>query len=58
VAEKEVYKFDALVVGSGRSGGWAAKELTKFGLKTLLFERGRPIESPKYFPYMMSQPWD
>jgi choline dehydrogenase-like flavoprotein len=49
VAEKEVYKFDALVVGSGRSGGWAAKELTKFGLKTLLFERGRPIESPNIF---------
>ena len=33
--------FDAIVVGSGMSGGWAAKELTQRGLKTLVLERGR-----------------
>jgi len=38
------YDYDAIVVGSGISGGWAAKELTEKGLKTLLLERGRNIE--------------
>ena len=33
--------YDAIVIGSGISGGWAAKELTEKGLKTLLLERGR-----------------
>ncbi|MEM8766183.1 MAG: GMC family oxidoreductase [Pseudomonadota bacterium] len=37
-------EFDAIVVGSGISGGWAAKELTERGLKTLVLERGRPLE--------------
>jgi choline dehydrogenase-like flavoprotein len=37
------YDFDAIVVGSGVSGGWAAKELTEKGLKTLVLERGRPL---------------
>jgi len=37
-------QFDAIVVGSGISGGWAAKELTERGLKTLVLERGRPIQ--------------
>ena len=41
---KEQNTFDALVVGSGVSGGWAAKELTEKGLKVLLIERGRHIE--------------
>ena len=36
-------KYDAIVVGSGISGGWAAKELTQKGLKTLLLERGRNV---------------
>ncbi len=36
--------YDAIVVGSGITGGWAAKELTERGLKTLLLERGRPVE--------------
>jgi choline dehydrogenase-like flavoprotein len=39
--------FDAIVVGSGISGGWAAKELTEKGLKTLMVERGRPVEHRK-----------
>jgi len=38
------YDFDAIVVGSGISGGWAAKELTEKGLNTLVLERGRPLE--------------
>jgi len=37
-------EFDAIVVGSGVSGGWAAKELTEKGFKTLVLERGRPIQ--------------
>jgi len=40
----ESQDFDAIVVGSGISGGWAAKELTGKGLKTLVLERGRPLE--------------
>ena len=36
--------YDAIVVGSGISGGWAAKELTEKGLEVLLLERGRPVE--------------
>src|SRR3954470_18661253 len=39
--------FDAIVVGSGISGGWAAKELTEKGLRTLVLERGRPVEHIK-----------
>ena len=39
--------FDAIVVGSGISGGWAAKELCEKGLKTLMIERGRPVEHRK-----------
>ena len=39
--------YDAIVVGSGISGGWAAKELTEKGLKVLMLERGRNIEHIK-----------
>ena len=35
--------YDAIVIGSGMTGGWAAKELTEKGLKTLVLEAGRPI---------------
>ena len=38
------HKYDAIVIGSGISGGWAAKELTEKGLKTLLIERGREVK--------------
>ena len=37
----EIMKFDAIVVGSGISGGWAAKELSERGLRTLVLEAGR-----------------
>ncbi len=46
-AEKE-FTYDAIVVGTGISGGWAAKELTEKGLKTLVLERGRMVEHPDY----------
>ncbi|MFN5475686.1 MAG: FAD-dependent oxidoreductase, partial [Sphingobacteriales bacterium] len=39
--------FDAIVVGSGISGGWAAKELTEKGLKVLMLERGRDVKHVK-----------
>lgn len=44
VIESTHYDFDAIVVGSGISGGWAAKELTERGLKVLVLDRGKPME--------------
>jgi choline dehydrogenase-like flavoprotein len=51
-------QFDAIVVGSGVSGGWAAKELAERGLKTLVVERGRFIEhrGPEYTDLI--EPWN
>ncbi|MCC7250308.1 MAG: GMC family oxidoreductase [Hyphomicrobium sp.] len=43
-------KFDAIVVGSGASGGWAAKELTEGGMRVLLLEAGRNIDPVADFP--------
>jgi choline dehydrogenase-like flavoprotein len=53
----EQNSFDAIVVGSGMSGGWAAKELTEKGLKTLVLERGRMVRHPDY-PTATKDPWD
>jgi choline dehydrogenase-like flavoprotein len=50
--------FDAIVIGSGMSGGWAAKELCEKGLKTLVLERGRYIEHIKDYPTATLNPWD
>ena len=50
--------YDAIVVGSGISGGWAAKELCEKGLKTLLLERGRNVEHIKDYPTASMNPWD
>ncbi len=50
--------FDAIVVGSGISGGWAAKELTEKGLKTLIVERGRPVEHRKDYVGEGVKPWE
>lgn len=50
--------YDAIVVGSGISGGWAAKELTEKGLKVLLLERGRDIEHIKGYINAMKEAWD
>ena len=49
--------YDAIVVGTGISGGWAAKELTEKGLKTLVLERGRMVKHPEY-PTATKDPWD
>lgn len=56
-AEKE-NTFDAIVVGTGISGGWAAKELTEKGLKTLVLERGRGVKHVVDYPTMTKDPWD
>ncbi|CBV41092.1 GMC oxidoreductase [Halomonas elongata] len=50
--------YDAIVVGSGISGGWAAKELTEKGLKVLLLERGRNIEHIKDYKNADKEAWD
>jgi choline dehydrogenase-like flavoprotein len=50
--------YDAIVVGSGISGGWAAKELTEKGLKVLLLERGRNIEHVKDYVNATKNPWE
>ena len=49
--------YDAIVVGSGISGGWAAKELTEAGLRTLVLERGRNVEHVKDYPTATLDPW-
>lgn len=50
--------YDAIVVGSGISGGWAAKELTEKGLKVIMLERGRDIVHVKDYVNAMKNPWD
>lgn len=50
--------YDAIVVGSGISGGWAAKELTEKGLKVLLLERGRNVEHIKDYTNATKGPWE
>jgi choline dehydrogenase-like flavoprotein len=54
--EKNTY--DAIVIGSGISGGWAAKELTEKGLKTIMLERGENIEHVKDYVNANKAPWD
>ena len=51
-------QFDAIVVGSGISGGWAAKELTEKGLTVLLLERGRNIEHIKGYTSATKEVWE
>jgi choline dehydrogenase-like flavoprotein len=50
--------FDAIVIGSGISGGWAAKELCEHGLKTLVLERGRNVVHNKDYPTANMAPWE
>jgi choline dehydrogenase-like flavoprotein len=50
--------FDAIVIGSGISGGWAAKELCEHGLKTLVLERGRNVVHNKDYPTATLNPWE
>ena len=51
-------QYDAIVVGSGISGGWAAKELTERGLKTLLLERGRDVKHVADYNTALQKPWE
>src|SRR6187551_521706 len=51
-------KFDAIVIGSGMSGGWAAKEFCEKGLKTLVLERGRDVKHLKDYPTTNMLPWE
>jgi choline dehydrogenase-like flavoprotein len=50
--------YDAIVIGSGISGGWAAKELTEKGLKTLVLERGRDVKHNVDYPTTNMMPWE
>ncbi len=55
---KQKRTYDAIVVGSGISGGWAAKELCEKGLSTLLLERGRDVVHRKDYPTATKAPWE
>ena len=55
-AKKRTY--DAIVIGSGISGGWAAKELCEKGLKTLVLERGRDVKHIEDYPTTLMNPWE
>src|SRR5262245_56590296 len=54
----DLHTYDAIVVGSGISGGWAAKELCEKGLKTLVLERGRNVEHVKDYTTANMHPWE
>ncbi len=54
---KSENSFDAIVIGSGISGGWAAKELCEHGVKTLVLERGRNVQHIKDYPTATKHPW-
>jgi choline dehydrogenase-like flavoprotein len=58
IKSKKENTYDAIVVGTGIPGGWAAKELTEKGLKTLVLERGRDIKHIEDYPTMFDQPWE
>ncbi|MCS7018923.1 MAG: GMC family oxidoreductase [Cytophagales bacterium] len=55
---RKQHTFDAIVVGSGISGGWAAKELCEQGLKTLVLERGRNVTHIEDYPTANWFPWE
>lgn len=50
--------YDVIVIGSGISGSWAAKEFCEQGLKTLIIERGREIQHIKDYPTAYRDPWE
>jgi choline dehydrogenase-like flavoprotein len=52
------YSFDAIVVGSGMTGGFAAKELTEKGLKVLMIERGRELKHTESYDTALKAPWE
>lgn len=56
-AQKDM-TYDAIVIGSGVSGGWAAKELTEKGLKVLMLERGKQLEHVTGYENATKAPWE
>ena len=54
----DIHQYDAIVIGSGISGGWSAKELCEHGLKTLLLERGKDVVHIKDYPTATKNPWE
>ena len=52
------HHFDAIVIGAGMTGGWAAKELCENGLQTLMLERGRDVKHIADYPTTGMQPWE
>lgn len=58
IDSKKNRTYDAIVIGSGISGGWSAKELCEKGLKTLVLERGRDVQHIKDYPTTNMMPWE
>lgn len=58
IKAREENTYDAIVIGSGISGGWAAKELTEKGLKTLVLERGRQVKHIEDYPTTFLNQWE
>ena len=58
IEAKKENTYDAIVIGSGVSGGWAAKELTEKGLKVLMLERGKELNHVADYEYAMKDTWD
>lgn len=58
IKTKNENTYDAIVIGSGVSGGWAAKELTEKGLRVLMLERGRQLEHVSGYKDAMEAPWE
>ncbi len=56
--DRKQHTYDAIVIGSGISGGWAAKELCESGMKTLVLERGRNVVHNKDYPTATMAPWE
>lgn len=56
--DRKQHTYDAIVIGSGISGGWAAKELCELGMKTLVLERGRNVVHNKDYPTATMAPWE
>lgn len=58
IEAKKANTYDAIVIGSGVSGGWAAKELTEKGLKVLMLERGKKLDHIADYEYALKAPWE
>ena len=58
IKAQDANTYDAIVVGTGISGGWSAKELTENGLNTLVLERGRDVEHIEDYPTALLDPWE